>query len=168
MIRSLLIGLAAGQRAMMPLAVLAGAARRGRLPTGARAPDLLTRPLGAAGAVALAAAEMAGDKWPGAPDRIAWSGLLGRALTGGFAGAVLAPPDRRRLGALIGAAASVGSSFLGFHVRVRAMRRFGQTPTGFVEDAAVLAGAWAAASGARERSGTELLLDAAGRSSARE
>ena len=45
MLRSLLIGLVAGQRAMTPLALAAGAARRGRLPKDAPARDLLAHPL---------------------------------------------------------------------------------------------------------------------------
>lgn len=148
MIRALLIGLVAGQRSMMPLAVLAGAARRGALPPDALGAKLLRSPHAAAGAVALAAGEIAGDKMPDAPDRIIVPGLIGRALTGGFAGAALASRDRRAMGALLGAAAALGSSFLGFHARVAAMRRFGQVPTGFVEDALAL-GSAAAIVGAR-------------------
>ncbi|PAX09389.1 DUF4126 domain-containing protein [Sphingomonas lenta] len=141
MLRSILIGLVAGQRSMTPLAILAGAARRGTLPPDAFGAKLLASPHGAAGAVALAAGEIAGDKMRDAPDRITLPGLLGRALTGGFAGAVLAARDRRLTGALLGAAAAVGSSFLGFHARVAAMRRFGQTSTGFAEDALMLGAA---------------------------
>lgn len=141
MLRSALIGLVAGQRAMAPLAILAGAARRGTLPADALAAKLLRSPHAAAGAVALAAGEMAGDKMPSAPDRIVAVGLLARSITGGFAGAVLAPAERRSAGALLGAAAAVASSFVGFHARVAAMRRFGQAPTGFVEDAIALGGA---------------------------
>lgn len=141
MIRSILMGLVAGQRAMTPIAILAGAARRGTLPSDAFAAKLLQSPHAAAGAVALAAGEMAGDKMPSAPDRIVAIGLVGRSITGGFAGAALAPADRRVIGALLGAAAAVGSSFLGFHARVGAMHRFGQTATGFIEDAIVLGSA---------------------------
>lgn len=141
MIRSVLMGLVAGQRAMTPLAILAGAARRGTLPPDAFAAKLLASPHSAAGAVALASGEIAGDKMVTAPDRIVAIGLVARSITGGFAGAVLAPADRRAAGAVLGAAAAVASSFAGFHTRVAAMRRFGQTSTGFVEDAIVLGGA---------------------------
>lgn len=141
MIRSVLMGLVAGQRAATPLAILAGAARRGTLPPDAFAAKLLASANGAAGAIALAAGEMAGDKMAEAPERIVAIGLVARSITAGFAGAVLAPADRRAAGALLGAAAAVGSSFLGFHARVAAMRRFGQTSTGFVEDAIVLGAA---------------------------
>lgn len=145
MLRSLLIGLVAGQRAMTPLAAVAGAARRGALPEDAMARGLLAHPLVALGAVALAAGEMMGDKLPSGPDRIIVSGLVARSITAAFAGAVLAPKESRAGAALLAADAAVGASFLGFHLRVRAMRRFSQASTGFVEDAVVLGSALAIA-----------------------
>ena len=143
MLRSILIGLVAGQRAMTPLAVIAAAARRGTLPAGT--PALLGHPAVAAGAVALAAAEMAGDKMKTAPDRTIAPGLIGRGLTAAFAGAALAPKGERRTGAALAVVTAIGASFAGLALRKRAMRRFGQTATGFVEDAAVLGGGLAAA-----------------------
>ncbi|KTQ92634.1 membrane protein [Aureimonas ureilytica] len=138
MLRSLLIGLVAGQRAMTPLALLSGAARRGDLPPGAPARDLLAHPLVALGTTALAAAEMAGDKMASAPDRTVPAGLLARSLTAGFAGAVLAPRGDRAAGAVLGIAAAIGASYLGLALRRQAMDRYGQTESGFVEDAIVL------------------------------
>ena len=145
MIRSILMGLVAGQRAMTPLAALAGAGRRGTLPEDNAAAELISRPLPAAGAVALAAAEMAGDKMPTAPDRIVFAGLAARTVTGAFAGAALARRDRQVAGAALGAAAAIASSYIGWTLRMRAMRRFGQTATGFAEDAIVFGSAWAIA-----------------------
>ena len=142
--RSLLIGLVAGQRAMTPLAVLAGAARDGRLDADAPGATLLAHPLVAAGAVALAAAEMAGDKMKTAPDRIVPAGLAARLATSTFAGAALAEPGQRRRGAAIAAVTAVASSYLGWRLRCAAMRRWGQTATGAVEDALVLAAGQAA------------------------
>ena len=138
MLRSILIGVIAGQRAMTPLALVAGAARQGTLPDDA--PGLLRHPAVAAGAVALAAAEMAGDKMPSAPNRTVAAGLIARALTAGFAGAALAPRDRRRTAATLAVGTALATSYLGLALRLRAMRRFGQTSTGFVEDAALVAG----------------------------
>lgn len=145
MLRSVLMGLVAGQRAMTPLAALAAAARRGDLPEDAPARDLLAHPAVALGAVALAAGEMAGDKLPSAPDRIVLPGLVARGVTAAFAGAVLAPADRRAEAALLTALTALGASYLGFSLRVRAMRRFGQVSTGLVEDAVVLGSALAIA-----------------------
>lgn len=141
MYRSILMGLVAGQRAMTPLAALAGAARREALPHDNPPARLMHRPLIAAGGVAMAAAEIAGDKMKTAPDRTVFLGLLARTITSGFAGAALAPPKRQLAGAAAGIAAAIASSYVGLALRKRAMARWGQTSTGFVEDAIVTAAA---------------------------
>lgn len=141
MLASFLMGLVGGQRAMTPLATVAVAAARGELPRDNGAPRLLGHPLVATGAVALAVAEMAGDKQKSAPDRIVPIGLAARFITSAVAGAALAPRDERLLGAAIGGLTAVASSYFGWRARCAAMERWGQTSTGFVEDAAVLAGA---------------------------
>jgi uncharacterized membrane protein len=138
MLRSVLIGLVAGQRAMTPLAALATAARQGRLPAGAPLAGWLRKPVVAAGAVALAAVEMAGDKMKSAPDRIVPSGMIARSLTSAYAGAALAPAGKRMAGGALAVAAALGASYVGWRLRLAAMRRYGQTRTGFVEDALVL------------------------------
>ena len=139
MLRSFLIGLVAGQRGMTPLAVVAGAARRGTLSAEMPGTRLLAHPVGAGGAVAMAAAEMTGDKMATAPDRTIPPGLIARAMSAGFAGAALA--ERRRMtGALVAATTAVAAAYAGLALRRYGMRRWGQTVTGFVEDAAVLAG----------------------------
>lgn len=138
MLRSILMGLVAGQRSMTPLAVLAGAARRGRLPYDNAEAALLANPLAAAGGTAMAAAEIAGDKMQSAPDRTVFLGLLARTITSGFAGAALAPPKQRLAGAALGIGAAIVSSHAGLAARKWAMRRWGQTATGFVEDAIVV------------------------------
>jgi uncharacterized membrane protein len=145
LLRSILIGLVAGQRAMTPLAVVAGAARDGKLPADAPLGTLLANPLIASGTVALAASEMAGDKMKTAPDRIVFVGLLARSLTAAFAGAALAPAKERKVAAGVAVAAAIASSYVGFSLRVRAMKRFGQTASGVVEDAIVLGSGYAVA-----------------------
>jgi uncharacterized membrane protein len=145
MLRSILIGLIAGQRAMTPLSIVAGEAAKGRIDADLPGASLLAHPLGRAGAVTLAAAEMAGDKMKTAPDRTVIAGLTARALTSAFAGAALAKKDERTLGAALAVTAAIASSYLGLALRKRAMARFGQTTTGFVEDAALLAGGLAVA-----------------------
>lgn len=139
MIRAFLIGLVAGQRSMMPLAVLAGAARRGTLPHDNGPARLMAVPLFTAGGVALAALEVAGDKMKSAPDRTVFLGLLARTITAGFSGAALAPGKRPLAGATLAIGAAVASSFAGLAARKWAMRRWGQTATGFAEDAIMLA-----------------------------
>jgi uncharacterized membrane protein len=135
MIRSFLIGLSAGARAMTPLATVSEAARGGHLPANNGAPDWLGHPLVAAGSKALAAGELWGDKLKSAPDRIVLAGIVARVVSGGIAGAALAPKRQRFLGAALGAGAAVAASYVTFNLRMAALRRYGQTPTGLVEDA---------------------------------
>lgn len=141
MLASFLMGLVGGQRAMTPLAAVAVAASRGELPADNGAPAVLAYPLVAAGAVALAFGEMAGDKQKTAPDRIVPGGLAARFVTSAIAGAALAPRRRRLVGAAVGGLTAVVASYPGWRARMAAMKSRGQTSTGFVEDAAVLAGA---------------------------
>lgn len=141
MLRSYLIGLAAGQRGIVPLAALAAAGRRGALDEDMPLAGLFKHPLIAGGAVALSAAEFAGDKQKTAPDRIVPIGLAARFTTSAIAGAALASPKHRWLGAAIGGVTAVVASYPGWRGRMAALGRYGQTKTGFAEDAAVLAGA---------------------------
>jgi uncharacterized membrane protein len=139
MLRSYIIGLAAGQRGIVPLAALAAAGRRGDLPDDMPLAKLFKHPLIAGGAVALSAAEMAGDKQKTAPDRIVPIGLAVRSVTSAYAGAALAPKGQRMTGAAIALGTALASSWIGWKLRMTAMERYGQTATGFVEDALVLA-----------------------------
>jgi uncharacterized membrane protein len=141
MLASFLMGLAGGQRAMTPLATVAIAAARGELPSDNGAPKLLAHPVVAAGALALAIGEMAGDKQKTAPNRIVPIGLAARFVTSAIAGASLAPRRQRWLGAAVGGVTAAVASYPGWRARMAAMSRYGQTPTGFVEDAAVVAAA---------------------------
>lgn len=141
MLATFLMGLVGGQRAMTPLATVAIAAARGELPADNGAPKLLGHPVVAAGALALAVAELAGDKQKTAPNRIVPIGLAARFITSAIAGAALAPRRQRWLAAGIGGATAVVASYPGWRARMAALARYGQTPTGFVEDVAVIAGA---------------------------
>lgn len=138
MIRSFLIGIVAGQRGITPLAAIATATRRGDIPADLPLQKLLLNPLIAAGTAAFAAAEMAGDKMKTAPDRIVPIGLAVRGVTAAYAGAALAPRDKRVFGAAIAVGAALASSYAGWRLRCAAMARYGQTATGFVEDALVM------------------------------
>jgi uncharacterized membrane protein len=151
MIRSFLIGLAAGARAMTPLAAVSDAAHKGALPADNGAPAWLGHPLVAAGSKALAAGELWGDKLPSAPDRIVPVGIAARLVSGGLAGAALAPRRHALLGGALGATAAVGAAYLTFAMRMRALRRYGQTPTGVIEDALTVGAAQAVLLGADRR-----------------
>ena len=136
-----LMGLVGGQRAMTPLATVAIAAARGQLPEDNGAPRLLANPLVAAGTLALAIGEMAGDKQKTAPDRIVPIGLTARFITSAIAGAALVPKRDRWIGAAIGGITAVVASYPGWRARMATLPRYGQTPTGFAEDLAVLSSA---------------------------
>lgn len=146
MIRSFLIGLVAGQRGIAPLAAVATATRSGEIPADLPLQKLLLNPVIAAGTATLAAAEMAGDKMKTAPDRIVPVGLAVRSITAAYAGAALAPRDQRVLGAVVAVGTALASSYVGWRLRCAAMRRYGQTATGFVEDAIVMGSGLAIAS----------------------
>lgn len=141
MLVSFLIGLVGGQRALTPLAAVSVASLRGEIDPGEGAMQGLGHPLIAAGTTALAVAEMAGDKQKTAPDRIVPIGLAARFITSAIAGAALAPRGERLAGAAVAGLTAVASSYVGWKARVTAMDRYGQTATGFIEDAAVLASA---------------------------
>ena len=150
MIHSFLIGLVAGARAITPFAAVSDAARQGRLPRDSGAPSWLGDPLVAVGSKVLAGDELWGDKWKSAPDRIVLAGMLARLVAGGLAGAALAPRRQALGGAALGAAAAVAAAYVTFDLRKRAMQRFGQTPTGLVEDAITVAAArWVVSSARR-------------------
>ncbi len=146
MIRSFLIGLVAGQRGITPLAAIATATRRHDIPADLPLQRLLLNPSIAAGTALFAAAEMAGDKMKTAPDRIVPIGLAVRSVTAAYAGAALAPRDKRLLGATVAVGSALASSYIGWKLRCAAMRRYGQTATCFVEDAIVLGSGLAIAS----------------------
>ena len=140
MLRSFLIGLVAGQRGITPLAAIAIATHRREIPADLPLQTLFLHPVVVAGATAFAAAEMGGDKMKSAPDRIVPIGLAVRAVTSAYAGAALAPKNQRALGAAVAVGTALVSSYFGWRLRMAAIERYGQTPSGLVEDA-IVAGA---------------------------
>lgn len=138
MIRSLLIGMVGGMRALTPLAAVTLAARNNALPRNNGALAVLGHPWVSNSIMALAAGELLGDKLPSSPDRIIAPGIAARVLTGALAGAALAPREQRNTGALLGAVGAVASAYISFNVRIRAMERYGQVPTGIAEDVLML------------------------------
>lgn len=119
------LGAASGLRSMAAISQtsrwLAGSAER--RPEGAAA-DILSRSWVSALLQLAAIGEMAADKLPFIPDRIAPGPLLGRAAAGAVAGGVLARRSRESgaLGALLGGIGAVVAAHAGFHVR-RALTR---------------------------------------------
>ena len=145
MLRSILIGLVAGQRGITPLAAIAMATYQGKIGTRLPLQHLFKDRLVTAAVTGLAAAEMAGDKMKSSPDRIVPIGLLVRFITSAYAGAVLAPRNQRTLGAVAAVGTALASSYVGWRLRRAAMERYGQTASGLVEDAIVATGGLAIA-----------------------
>lgn len=139
----LVLGLLAGVRSATAPAALSILLRHGDAP---HADDQLValtarlRPL----LLALAGAELVGDKLPGMPDRISPPALLGRIGLGALAGGLAARAYGRStvLGALVAGAAALASTFASFQLRALISERLGlpSPAAGLVEDAA-LAGA---------------------------
>lgn len=88
----------------------------------------------------MGAGEIAGDKMKTAPDRTVALGLLARVLSAGIAGAALAPRGREQAGALTAVAVAVPLAYITLDARKSAMRRMGQTRSGLIEDALIIAG----------------------------
>jgi uncharacterized membrane protein len=102
----------------------------------------------------VAATEMAGDKIPGVPDRIATGALFGRGLSGALVGAALYKANKGNVaaGALLGSAAAVAGTFGSFYLRkeLKHLSGIADPILGVLEDALVVKG------------GTELLSDSKG------
>ena len=134
---SALIGAVASARSMTPMASLAAARLLGYRTPGRLA--LLDRPLFKYGALAMGVGELFGDKMKTAPDRTVALGLMARVMSAGIAGAALAPRGREEAGAATGVAVAVPLAYLTLSGRKRAMAEMGQTRSGLVEDAVVVA-----------------------------
>jgi uncharacterized membrane protein len=134
---SALIGAVASARSMTPMASIVAARLLGHRTPGRLV--LLDRPLFRFGALAMGAGELLGDKMKSAPDRTVPLGLLARVSSAGIAGAALAPPGRERAGAITAVVAAVPLAYLTLAGRERAMARIGQTRSGLIEDALVVA-----------------------------
>ncbi|MGI4982209.1 MAG: hypothetical protein ACRYGL_02550 [Janthinobacterium lividum] len=134
---SALIGAVASARSMTPMATLAAARLAGRRTPGRL--FLLDQPLFKYGALAMGAGELLGDKMKTAPDRTVFLGLLARAASAAIAGAALAPRDQEKTGAAIAVATAVPLAYLTLAGRKRAIRCMGQTRSGLIEDALMVA-----------------------------
>jgi len=134
---SALIGAVASARSMTPMAALATARLADRDTSGEL--FLLDRPVFKYGALAMGVGELLGDKMKSAPDRTVFLGLLARVLSAGIAGAALAPKGREKAGAAIAVATAVPLAYLTLAGRRKAMAEIGQTKSGLIEDALIVA-----------------------------
>lgn len=134
---SALIGAVASARSMTPMASIAAARLLAHRTPGRLV--LLDRPVFKFGALAMGVGELFGDKMKTAPDRTVFLGLLARVISAGIAGAALAPRGRGQAGAATAVATAVPLAYLTLAGRKHAMARIGQTRSGLIEDALVMA-----------------------------
>jgi uncharacterized membrane protein len=137
LLSSFLIGAVASARSMTPMATIATARLANRDTPGRLV--LLDKPLFKYGALAMGAGELLGDKMKTAPDRTVFLGLLARVMSAGIAGAALAEPGREKAGAAVAVATAVPLAYLTLAGRKQAMAKIGQTRSGLIEDALVVA-----------------------------
>jgi len=137
LLSSILIGAVASARSMTPMATIAAARLAGRRTPGEL--FLLDRPIFKFGALAMGAGELYGDKMKTAPDRTVALGLIARVASAGIAGAALAPKGREGAGAAVAVATAVPMAYLTLAGRKRGMARIGQTRSGLIEDALIVA-----------------------------
>ena len=137
LLSSALIGAVASARSMTPMATIAAARVAGRHTSGDLL--LLDRPLFKYGALAMGVGELFGDKMKTAPDRTVFLGLLARVCSAGIAGAALAPRGRESAGAAVAVATAVPLAYLTLAGRKQAMAKIGQTRSGLIEDALIVA-----------------------------
>lgn len=141
LIWSALIGAVASARSMTPMATIAAARLVHRRTPGNLM--LLDRPVFRHGALFMGLGELFGDKMKTAPDRTVFLGLLARVMSAAIAGAALAPRGREQAGALTAVATAVPLAYVTLAGRKRAMASMGQTRSGLIEDAIVVAAALA-------------------------
>ncbi|TPG24856.1 hypothetical protein [Variovorax guangxiensis] len=134
---SALIGAVASARSMTPMASIAAARVLGDRTPGRLV--LLDQPLVKYGALAMGVGELFGDKMKTAPDRTVFLGLLARVMSAGIAGAALAPRGREQAGAAVAVATAVPLAYATLAARKQAMARIGQTRSGLIEDALIVA-----------------------------
>lgn len=146
--RAVALGAATGSRSSAGITALALTSRRGD--RGPVAPRAGSRP-GRAVTVLLAAGELAADKLPSAPSRLAPPGSIPRTALAATAAAGMAARDGERPepAAVVAAVTALGSAAAGLRLRALAARRLGSDlPGALAEDALAGLLAWL---GARRR-----------------
>jgi len=134
---SVLIGAVASARSMTPMAAIAGARLAGERTPGKLV--LLDHPLFKFGGLLMGVLELFGDKMNSAPDRTVFLGLLARVSSAGIAGAALAPRGREKVGAALAVGTAIPLAYVGLAGRKKAMAKIGQTKSGLIEDALIVA-----------------------------
>lgn len=133
-ILAILIGFAAGLRAMTPLAAVAWGAWLGWI-------DLSTTPLAFLGTIVaviivslIAIVELVTDQLPSTPSRKVPMQFGARVVMGALTGALLMPANWI-IGALLGIVGAIAGTLLGAELRARLTISAGTRPAALIEDA---------------------------------
>jgi uncharacterized membrane protein len=120
------LGVVAGMRSQLPLALLSLAAHQHENPEG-NLPEFMSSPAAMALLLCSAAGEIVVDKLPFTPSRLMPGSLAVRAGTGGLAGFLLSRGTSLGPlgGAAIGAVGALIGSYVGYHVRADLVHRTG-------------------------------------------
>ncbi len=113
------LGAVAGLRSMTAPALLSQAARTGSIDLESTPFQFLSTQRAADIATAAAVLELVADKLPFTPDRTGVPGLAARIASGAMVGAALSSARKKDWvpGAIVGAAAAVAGTFIGFWLR---------------------------------------------------
>ena len=143
LILALFVGIAAGLRALTPVAAVSWAAHLGWLQLHGTWLSFLGASITPYLATALALGELLTDKRPTTPSRKMPMPFGARILSGALCGAAIATPSGAiLLGLLLGALGAVIGTFGGAAMRARLAQAFGKDlPAALIEDAIAIGGA---------------------------
>jgi uncharacterized membrane protein len=140
--KALALGAISGLRSASGPAFVGRAASRGDMDLEGTYFAFLGRPRLSKALTLAQLGETVGDKLPATPSRTGWPPLLGRAVSGGLAGAAvfLSGGGRATTGAILGSAAAVAAAFAGENLRAVVVSASGLPDVGVAvaEDAVVL------------------------------
>jgi uncharacterized membrane protein len=124
LVLAFVIGVIAGLRSLTAPAVLAWAAHLGWVDLHGSQLAFMGSTAAVAILTVLAIGELIADKLPSTPSRTSPPGLIGRIVTGGLSGAVVAAGCLQSivLGAGVGVAGAVAGTFAGYEARTRLVK----------------------------------------------
>ena len=138
-----LLGVSTGLRSFTPLAAASWFAYKGELPVQGTWASWMAHPAAVSVLTAAAVGEYVGDKLPNTPNRTSPLGLVGRLVTGGLVGAIVATALKRPVagGVALGALGAAAGTYGGFYLRKGLTKGAGllDLPVAVTGDAAAVA-----------------------------
>jgi uncharacterized membrane protein len=145
LVLAFVIGVIAGLRSLTAPAVLAWATRLGWIDLHGSSLAFMGSATAVGILTVLAIGELIADKRPSTPSRTSPPGLIGRIVTGGLSGAVIAAAGSQSiaLGAGLGVAGGLAGTFAGYEARTRLVKalKLPDFVIACLEDAVAIGGA---------------------------